>query len=223
MTANSFNLKRFFTKRSDHVAVKICGLKNEIDALAAIESGADALGFNLYPGSKRYLDWEKEGAWIRELPEEVSRLAVVVNARLEEATRLLETDLFDGLQLHGEESREYCQSLVQYRKPILKAVRSTSLELLERIDRYPVFGVLIDSCRASAFGGTGETFDWTLLRGLKFAKPVIVAGGLTPANVAEAVREMRPYAVDVASGVENNQGRKDKWKMQEFILAVHGA
>ena len=223
MTANSFNLKRFFTKRSDHVAVKICGVKNEIDALAAIESGADALGFNLYPGSKRYLDWEKEAAWIRELPEEVSRLAVVVNARLEEATRLLETDLFDGLQLHGEESREYCQSLVQYRKPILKAVRSTSLELLERIDRYPVFGVLIDSCRASAFGGTGETFDWTLLQGLKFAKPVIVAGGLPPANVAEAVREMRPYAVDVASGVENNQGRKDKWKMQEFILAVRGA
>ena len=86
-------MKRFFTKRSDHVAVKICGLKNEIDALAAIESGADALGFNLYPGSKRYLDWEKEAAWIRELPEEVSRLAVVVNTRLEEATRLLEEKL----------------------------------------------------------------------------------------------------------------------------------
>jgi phosphoribosylanthranilate isomerase len=222
VTANSFNLKRFFTKRSDHVAVKICGIKNEIDARAAIESGADALGFNLYPGSKRYLDWEKEAAWIRELPEEVSRLAVVVNARLEEATRLLETDLFDGLQLHGEESREYCQSLVQYRKPILKAVRSTSLEVLEQIDSYPVFGVLIDSCRAGAFGGTGETFDWNLLQGLKFAKPVIVAGGLTSANVAEAVREMRPYAVDVASGVEN-PGRKDKWKMQEFILAVRGA
>ena len=223
MTANSFNFKRFFTKRSDHVGVKICGLKNEIDALAAIESGADALGFNLYPGSKRYLDWEKEAAWIRELPAEVSRLAVVVNARLEEATRLLETDLFDGLQLHGEESREYCQLLAQYRKPILKAVRSTSLELLERIDGYPVFGVLIDSCRVDAFGGTGERFDWTLLQGVKFQKPLIVAGGLTPANVAEAVREMRPYAVDVASGVENRQGRKDKWKMQEFILAVRGA
>jgi phosphoribosylanthranilate isomerase len=220
VTANSFNLKRFFTKRSDHVWVKICGVRNEADAIAAIECGADALGFNLYPGSKRYLSWQKEAAWIRELPAEVSRIALVVNSTLEEATQLLETDLFDGLQLHGEESEEFCQSLVKCRKPVLKAVRLASFERLERVRSYPVFGFLIDGHREGSFGGTGERFDWRLLKGLKLEKPLIVAGGLTPANVADAVREMRPHAVDVASGVENGEGFKDKGKMKDFILAA---
>ena len=110
MTANSFKFKRFFRKRSDHVRVKICGVKNEADAIAAIECGADALGFNLYPGSKRYLQWQKEAVWIRELPADISRIALVVNSTLEEARQLLEIELFDGLQLHGEESEEFCQS-----------------------------------------------------------------------------------------------------------------
>jgi len=200
--------------------VKICGVKNEADAIAAIESGVDALGFNLYPGSKRFIQWQKEAAWIRELPAEVSRIALVVNATLDEAVELLETDLFDGLQLHGDESREYCESLVKLRKPILKAVRLTTVQLLEQVRDYPVFGFLIDSYREGAFGGTGERFNWTLLKELKFAKPLIVAGGLTPENVADAIRELRPFAVDVATGVENSEGFKDKKKMQDFVLAA---
>jgi phosphoribosylanthranilate isomerase len=220
VTANSFKFKRFFRKRSGHVGVKICGVKNEVDAIAAIECGADALGFNLYPGSKRYLQYQKESAWIRKLPVEVSRIALVVNFRLEEACELLEMDLFDGLQLHGEESREFCESLVKYRKPVVKVVRLTTVEILERICSYPVFGLLIDSYREGVFGGTGERFDWTLLKDVKFEKPLIIAGGLTPQNVADAVREMRPYAVDVASGVENSEGFKDKKKMQDFVLAA---
>jgi phosphoribosylanthranilate isomerase len=220
VTANSFKFKRFFRKHSDHVGVKICGVKNEVDAIAAIECGADALGFNLYPGSKRFIQWQKEAAWIRELPGEVSRIALVVNATLDEAGQLLETDLFDGLQLHGDESREFCESLVKLRKPVLKAVRLTTVQLLERVRDYPVFGFLIDSHREGAFGGTGERFNWTLLKEVKFAKPLIVAGGLTPENVANAVREMRPFAVDVATGVENSQGFKDKKKMQDFVLAA---
>jgi phosphoribosylanthranilate isomerase len=222
VTANSLNLKRFFIKRSDYVQVKICGIKNEADATAAIDCGADALGFNLYAGSKRYIQWQKEAAWIRELPAEVSRIAVIVNSTLEEACQLLEMDLFDGLQLHGEESRQFCESLVKCRKPVLKAVRLNTLEVLERVRGYPVFGFLIDSYREGMFGGTGELFDWTLLKGMKFEKPLIVAGGLTPENVAGAVREMRPYAVDVASGVENREGFKDRKKMEEFILAARG-
>ncbi|HSZ27298.1 MAG TPA: phosphoribosylanthranilate isomerase [Chthoniobacterales bacterium] len=200
--------------------MKICGVKNEADAIAAIESGVDALGFNLYPGSKRFIQWQKEAAWIRELPAEVSRIALVVNATLDEAVELLETDLFDGLQLHGDESREYCESLVKLRKPILKAVRLTTVQLLEQVRDYPVFGFLIDSYREGAFGGTGERFNWTLLKELKFAKPLIVAGGLTPENVADAIRELRPFAVDVATGVENSEGFKDKKKMQDFVLAA---
>lgn len=220
MTANSFSSKRFFTKRSDHVHVKICGVKNEADALAAIESGADALGFNLYHGSKRYIEWQREATWIRELPAEVARIAVIVNLPLDEAWQLLEMDLFDGLQLHGVESGEFCESLVKCGKPVIKAVRLTSVELLERVRDYPVFGFLVDSYREDALGGTGELFDWTLLKRLKMEKPLIVAGGLTPQNVADAVRLMQPYAVDVASGVENRDGFKDKKKLQDFVLAA---
>jgi phosphoribosylanthranilate isomerase len=220
VTANSFSLKRFFIECSDYVQVKICGVRNETDAIAAIESGADALGFNLYPGSKRYLEWQQEAAWIRELPAEVARVAVIANLSLDEARPLLEMDLFDGLQLHGEESRAFCEGLVNCRKPVLKAVRLKTIELLERVRSYPVFGFLIDSYREGELGGTGERFDWALLKRAKFERPLIVAGGLTPENVADAVRELRPYAVDVASGVENREGFKDKKKMQAFVLAA---
>jgi phosphoribosylanthranilate isomerase len=220
VTANSFSSKRFFTKSSDQVRVKICGVKNEMDAIAAIEAGADALGFNLYPESKRFIQWETEMKWIRELPAEIARIAVIVNLTPDAAGRLLEMDLFDGLQLHGEESREFCQSLVISRKPVIKAVRLTSVELLERVRGYPVFGFLIDSYREGALGGTGGRFDWTLLKDVVIEKPLIVAGGLTPENVADAVREMHPYAVDVASGVENGRGFKDKKKMEDFVLAA---
>ena len=106
------------------------------------------------------------------------------------------------------------------RKPVLKSVRLTNVGLLEQVRAYPVFGILIDSYRKGSFGGTGERFDWTLLRGLELEKPLIVAGGLTPENVADAVRQMRPYAVDVATGVENREGFKDRFKMRDFVVAA---
>lgn len=222
MTANSFNSKRFFKKSFDHVRVKICGVKNESDALAAIESGADALGFNLYPGSKRYINWQTEAAWICALPSEVARVAVLVNSTIEEARGLLDIDLFDALQLHGDESKEFCEALLKHNKPLIKAVRLTSVALLERACHYPVFGVLADGSREGEFGGTGVRFDWTLLNGANFSKFLIVAGGLTSENVADAIRETRPHAVDVATGVENREGLKDRNKMKDFILAVRG-
>jgi len=220
VTANSFNPKRFFSKNSDRVFVKFCGIRTEPDAIAAIECGADALGFNLYLGSTRFIQWQKEKSWIRGLPAEISRVAVLVNPGLDEALQLLETDVFDGLQLHGEESREFCESLTAHHKPVLKALRLKNVELLQRIHDYPVFGFLIDSHREGAFGGTGERFEWTLLKQADLNKPLIVAGGLTPENVADAVRELRPYAVDVASGIENANGGKDRKKMQDFVAAV---
>ena len=220
MTANSFNPKRFFGKDSNRVFVKFCGIKNELDARAAIECGADALGFNLYPGSTRFIQWQREQAWIRELPAEISRIAVVVNPTLDEAWRLLEMDIFDGLQLHGEESREFCESLANNHKPVLKALRLKNVELLQRLSDYPVFGFLLDSHREGAFGGTGERFEWTLLKRAHLDKPLIVAGGLTPENVGNAVRELRPHAVDVATGIENEGGGKDRKKMQDFVAAA---
>jgi phosphoribosylanthranilate isomerase len=220
VTANSFNTKRFFGKDSNRVFVKFCGIKNELDARAAIECGADALGFNLYPGSTRFIQWQREQAWIRELPAEISRIAVVVNPTLDEAWRLLEMDIFDGLQLHGEESREFCESLANNHKPVLKALRLKNVELLQRLSDYPVFGFLLDSHREGAFGGTGERFEWTLLKRAYLDKPLIVAGGLTPENVGNAVRELRPHAVDVATGIENEGGGKDRKKMQDFVAAA---
>jgi phosphoribosylanthranilate isomerase len=220
VTANSFNTKRFFGKDSNRVFVKFCGIKNELDARAAIECGADALGFNLYPGSTRFIQWQREQAWIRELPAEISRIAVVVNPTLDEAWRLLEMDIFDGLQLHGEESREFCESLANNHKPVLKALRLKNVELLQRLSDYPVFGFLLDSHREGAFGGTGERFEWTLLKRAHLDKPLIVAGGLTPENVGNVVRELRPHAVDVATGIENEGGGKDRKKMQDFVAAA---
>jgi phosphoribosylanthranilate isomerase len=220
VTANSFNSKRFFNKYFDEVRVKICGVKIEHDALAAIESGADALGFNLYPGSKRYIQWEKEADWIRALPSEIARVAVLVNPTIDEARELLDIDLFDALQFHGEESKEFFEALPAHEKPLIKAVRLTSVAILEQVCRYPVFGLLADGTRDGEFGGTGVCFDWSLLRGANIDKVLIVAGGLTPENVAAAIRETRPYAVDVASGVENREGLKDKNKMMEFVLSA---
>ncbi|HKM58780.1 MAG TPA: phosphoribosylanthranilate isomerase [Chthoniobacterales bacterium] len=222
MTANSFNSKRFFNKSFDEVRVKVCGVKIEPDALAAIESGADALGFNLYPGSKRYIKWEKEADWIRALPSEVARVAVLVNPTIDEARELLDIDLFDALQFHGEESKEFFEALPAHDKPLIKAVRLTSVAVLEQVRRYPVFGLLADGSREGEFGGTGVRFDWSLLQGANIDKVLIVAGGLTPENVADAIRETRPYAVDVASGVENREGLKDKNKMVKFILSARG-
>ena len=220
VTANPFNSKRFFNTSSNHVRVKICGVRNKGDAIAAIESGADALGFNLHPKSRRFINWEQEAVWISALPAEIARIAVTVDLCLDEACQLMEMDLFDGLQLHGDESKEYCDALAGYEKPLIKSIRLTSVALLERVRDYAVFGYLFDGYRQGDFGGTGQRFDWTLLNEVVIEKPMIVAGGLTPDNVADAVRTLRPHAVDVATGVENLEGFKDKIKMERFIRAV---
>jgi len=220
VTANPFNSKCFFNNSLDRVQVKICGVKNKVDAVAAIESGADALGFNLYPKSRRFIQWQEEADWIAALPAEIARIAVTVDLCLDDARQLIEMDLFDGLQLHGEEPGEYCDALAEYGKPLIKSIRLTSAALLERVRDYAVFGILFDGYREGEFGGTGQRFDWTLLNAVAIEKPIIVGGGLTPENVAGAVRMIRPHAVDVATGVENMDGYKDKRKMERFIRAV---
>jgi len=216
-------MKYFFECKSDHVLVKICGVTNRADAEAAIETGADALGFNFCAIGKRYVDLECERDWIRQLPAEIARIAVVVNLDLAEAEHLLLDDLFDALQLHGDESPPYCASLAAAGKPLLKVLRVKGYADLEHGWQYPVFGLVLDSYRENEFGGTGHSFDWTLLESINLEKPVILAGGLTPENVADVVRAVRPYAVDVASGVELNPRTKDKKKMQDFIAAAKGA
>jgi len=188
--------------------------------MAAIASDADALGFNLYRGSKRFLDLPREENWILALPPEISRIAVLVNPPIQDVLALIESDTFDAIQLHGDESPDFFKALPRGSKPLIKAFRLKNRSSLENAESYPVFAFLLDSYREGFFGGTGERFDWTIMDTISLSKPVVVAGGLTAENVGEVVRLFRPHAVDVASGVENNQGRKEQTKIREFVLAA---
>jgi phosphoribosylanthranilate isomerase len=213
--------KPFFQTAADRVRVKICGITNERDAVAAIEAGADALGLNLCSVSKRFLNLERESDWIRRLPDKIARVAIVADPPINQAIDWSKSGLFDCLQLHGHESLAFCESVRDI--PLVKAVRLKSLDALRRVHNYPVFGFLLDSHRTGSLGGTGTTFDWNLLRNVILNKPMLVAGGLTPENVVELLRIVKPHAVDVASGVESTPGRKDPSKMRDFVAAVKRA
>jgi len=188
--------------------------------MAAIASDADALGFNLYSGSKRFLDLCREEDWIRALPPEITRIAVLVNPPIEDVLALSESDTFDAIQLHGDESPDFFKAISHGSKPLIKAFRLKNRSTLKDAEIYPVFAFLLDSYRDGFFGGTGERFDWAILDAISRSKPIVIAGGLTAENVGELVRLFRPHAVDVASGVENNQGRKEEIKIREFVLAA---
>ena len=201
--------------------VKICGVTNPEDAFAAIESGADALGFNLFPDSKRFLHLDSARDWISALPAQIARVAVGVNPELVEAERWLAGDLFHALQLHGQGWYGYATQLVAIGKPLIAAiqVRADGGQSVD-LEWFHGFAVMFDGYRDGDFGGTGETFPWTLLDQIKINKPLILAGGLRPENVRAAVKMLRPYAVDVATGVESRPGKKDHSKMRDFIAAV---
>jgi phosphoribosylanthranilate isomerase len=215
-------LPRFLSgaKRSSPY-VKICGVTTRDDGLAAIECGADALGFNLFPGSKRFLHLETAADWISDLPPQIARVAVAVNPEFSEAETWLEGELFHALQLHGQAWYPFADQLVATGKPLIAAIQvETDKEQAIDIEWFRGFALLFDSHRDGLFGGTGETFPWTWLSQVKIDKPVILAGGLTPDNVRTAIEMTRPYAVDVATGVESRPGRKDYAKMRDFIAAV---
>jgi phosphoribosylanthranilate isomerase len=222
--------------------VKICGITNEDDALAAVKTGADALGFVLWPRSKRFVPVEVAGRISELLPPNVQRVAVLVNPSREEVERLLASGAFTTLQFHGEETPEFCaawsgrakvwkafrvkgrESRVESREPEARSgsLASPALDsLLSTLSSFSVVdAVLLDSYSANSRGGTGQTFDWSLAREAKqFGRPVILSGGLTPSNVREAITVAQPDGVDVSSGVELSPGRKDHEKMREFVRA----
>jgi phosphoribosylanthranilate isomerase len=217
---NPLNMKRFFTNSREDLLVKICGIKNQAEAGAAIAGGADALGFNLYPGSKRFLELAREENWIRELPPEISRIAVLANPEIKEVLALLQTDTFDAIQIHGAESPDFFKKIPPDAKPLIKAFRVKNRGSLRDAALYPVFAFLLDSYREGSFGGTGESFDWSIAEKLSLSKPIVVAGGLTAGNVGAVVRLLRPYAVDVASGVEDSEGRKEETRIRQFVQAA---
>ncbi|MEN3371055.1 MAG: phosphoribosylanthranilate isomerase [Verrucomicrobiota bacterium] len=204
--------------------VKICGITNSADAAAAIKFGADALGFNFYAGSKRCLPLAA-GEWIGDLPPEIVKVAVVVGADWETVVALAALPGISGLQLHGRETPELCQRLAQRGIQFIKALPVSTGEMLRKAPSYFTRSVLLDSADRGEFGGSGRTFPWEIAREFIEANPdlrVILAGGLTPDNVAAAVATARPFGVDVTSGVESAPGCKDHGLLRAFIAAARG-
>lgn len=196
--------------------VKICGITNREDAFAAIEAGADALGFNLSEDAKRkqrYIAPDEARRIVAELPPFVTVVAVTVNATQRELEGYLE--FADCVQLHGEESPELA---AHFGRRAIKALRMGPDFTPESVLAYAVGAVLLDAHVSGARGGTGQTVDWDLARAtVAQGMPIILAGGLTPENVAEAVRRTRPYGVDVAGGVEREPGKKDHERIRRFV------
>lgn len=197
------------------VRVKVCGITNADDAMAAVEAGADALGFVFFRESPRAVDPSTAAEIVAGLPPFVSAAGVFVNedpVRIAEVVR--ETGI-DCVQLHGDESPETCGSFLR----AVKAIRVMSLESLEPLSRYQdaVSAFLLDAYAPGALGGTGQVFNWDIAVEAKRFGRIILAGGLTPDNVADAVKRVMPYAVDVSSGVEASKGKKDHQKMKLFI------
>jgi phosphoribosylanthranilate isomerase len=211
------------TLAAQRARVKICGITSREDALAAVSAGADALGFNTWEGSKRYMDIRKAGGWMVDLPAFVTRVALCINRPLEEALEIAQLPWVDALQFHGDESVDYCERFSKTGFPFIRAVRLGAAEDLEKLDQWSTSSVLVDAAVAGAYGGTGALADMTLARQAVERFPrlnITLAGGLTPLNVHEAVAAVRPYAVDVASGVESAPGRKGAELMRAFVTRV---
>ncbi|MBO2925693.1 phosphoribosylanthranilate isomerase [Metapseudomonas otitidis] len=203
------------------VRVKICGITRVEDALAAVVAGADAIGLVFYAPSPRAVTAEQARAIISALPPFVTTVGLFVDMPGEELDSVLATVPLDLLQFHGDESPEACR---RHGRPYLKALRiRPGDDVSALIDRYPdASGVLLDTYVPGTPGGTGEAFDWSLVPSGP-SRPVVLAGGLTPGNVAEAIRRVRPYAVDVSGGVEASKGIKDPVLIRVFIDAVRSA
>jgi phosphoribosylanthranilate isomerase len=206
--------------------VKICGLTTPQDAAAAIEFGADALGFNFFPGSKRYVRIEIVGEWIGALPGNVEKVAILANPSWDEAKAAAATSGITALQLHGAETPEFCRRLMEERIRFEKALPVMGADSVANVPDFFTPTVLLDSGGPGKFGGSGRTFPWKIARDFVRANRhlrVILAGGLTPENVAEAVAIVRPFGVDATSGVESSAGRKDHARMRDFIAAVRAS
>lgn len=197
------------------IRVKICGITSREDAWAAVEAGADALGFIFVKGTPRYIEPEAAAAIAAQLPPFVVTVGVFVDRTPEEIERIVSASGLSLVQLHGDESPAECQHL---RVPFVKAIRVQDERDLEALRIYPqARAFLLDTYVADRPGGTGRTFPWEIAARAAQQARVILSGGLTPENVALAVVQVRPYAVDVCSGVEAHPGRKDHRKVREFI------
>lgn len=197
------------------VRVKICGIRTADAAVAAVEAGADALGFVFAPSPRRVTPQEAERI-IRELPPFVSKVGVFVDSPRPEAQEIAGACRLDVLQFHGGESPDYCRG---WQQQVVKGFRVRDAAALERLPGYDVDAFLLDAYVPGVAGGTGQSFDWGLARQASERWRIVLAGGITPDNVSQAVRQARPYAIDVSSGVET-AGVKDPHKIRALLMAV---
>lgn len=205
----------------DPVKVKICGITNAADGIVAAEAGADLLGFVFCDESPRYITPEAAAQIIRQLPPFVVKVGLFVNAPEEDVMRAITVCGLDMLQFHGNETPEYCR---QFGLMTIKAFRIRDAGSLDALEKYPTDAWLLDAYTPGKLGGTGEVFDWDLAIAARGrGRPIFLAGGLNPDNVAEAVRRVRPYGVDVSSGVESAPGKKDQAKVRAFVRAAKAA
>lgn len=199
------------------VKIKICGITNLDDALAAVDYGADALGFNFYKKSPRFVAPEKAAEIIAQLPPFIVPVGIFVNEREDRIREITSLACIQGIQLHGDETPEFCQ---RFGTKVIKAFQIKNKESLKQMSHYRVSAYLLDSYKDGQRGGTGETFDWHLAVVAKTFGKIILAGGLSPDNVVEAVKLVQPYGVDVCGGIEKEKGLKDHAKMKKFIAEV---
>ncbi len=186
--------------------VKICGITNLADAQAAVAAGADVLGLNFHEESPRHVSMKTAAEISNQLPPFVMRAGVFVNADEDLVTRAIGECGLSLLQFHGDETPEFC---AQFGLMSMKAFRIRDAESLKELPKFQTDAYLLDAFSPEARGGTGEKFNWELaVEAQNFGKPIFLAGGLTPENVADAVRKVRPFGVDVASGVESSPGKK---------------
>jgi len=205
-------------RRAGRFYSKICGVTTSIDAGFAIAAGADAVGINLFPGSKRYVRPEEAFALAESLAGKIDRVAVVVNPGTAELEVLRNAQCFDAIQFHGNESPGLCAGCGF--DTWIKAVHLGDTAAVDAALSYETPYLLLDSARPGEWGGTGHRLDWDLAREFVLANPdrkVFLAGGLNPANIREALRIVRPYGADVASGVEATPPTKDEYLVREFV------
>lgn len=204
------------------VRIKICGITNLADAKVAIELGADALGF-VFAKSKRRISSKKAAKIINQLPPIVNFVGLFVNERNQVVEKILTDCKLSALQFHGDETPEYCREFRKKAK-VIKAVRVKDRNSISALSKYDVDAFLLDTFSSRGFGGTGKVFNWEFARiAKKFGRPIILAGGLNPKNVAVAIKKVRPFGVDVSGGIESSPGKKDKRLMKEFILKARRA
>jgi phosphoribosylanthranilate isomerase len=204
--------------------IKFCGITSLSDARLAVEAGAWALGTILWPGSERRCDPAEAARIAGELRRQVEIAGVFVNQPLDEVIGLADGIGLSLVQLHGDEGPSFCAEVARRTgAKVIKATRIRSGSDVQAMEAFHTDFHLLDTHRAGLYGGTGETFDWELVRLRRTSVPLILSGGLTPENVAAAIAAVHPFAVDVASGTEASPGVKDPAKLRAFAEAVHGA